>query len=389
MVVDDAIYWLITVEDMLEKMGYRVFSATNPTNALKILKEEEVDIVITDIIMPTVEGEIQSFKAGGMDLLCEIRSKYPHIEVIIISAYIYFESTAFWSEKGAFDIIEKGFDFESELLQSIEKCFQHINLKKENLIKAENIELKRKLDFLTKEYDRLKQTSQQRIKEHPESMTLSEFGNMIAGIIHSLSNEIGIINSTSEGLLDKKVKDEPNIEKYKRLLRSAKYCNVLLNNLRDLLLEGKPAPTEVDIKKVLNDVITLIEYRIPSNVKLITEITPELPKLIIDKSQIEQVLVNVINNAIEAMPKGGELSIKVKKKGANLNIEISDTGVGISKKNLNNVFKLYFSTKKKGFGLGLYLTKRIVEWHNGNISIKSQEGKGTAISINLPIGKEK
>lgn len=81
-------------------------------------------------------------------------------------------------------------------------------------------------------------------------------------------------------------------------------------------------------------------------------------------------------------------SIKAKKKGTNLNIEVSDTGVGMPKENLDNVFELYFSTKKKGVGLGLYLTKRIVERHNGNVSIKSQEGKGTTLSINLPIGKD-
>ncbi|MEW6607874.1 MAG: ATP-binding protein [bacterium] len=385
--MDDNIIWLTILTHELEEEGYKVFTATNPTDALKILEKEEVDIVITDIIMPIRKDE-DFVREAGRELLDEIKSKYPHIEVIISTVCVSDEIFQSCMRKGAFAFFRKPFSIE-ELVKSIEECVQHINLKKRDSLKAENIGLKRKVDFLTKQYDRLKQTSQQRIKDHPESMTLSEFGDIIAGITHSLTTEIGIINSTSEGLLDKKVEDDSNIKKYKRLSRSAKYCNVLLNNLRGLLLEGKPTPTETDIKKVLDDIISLFEYRIPSNVKLTIDIGPELPKLIIDKNQIEQVLVNVINNGIEAMPEGGELLIKAEKKGTNLNIEISDTGVGIPKGNLDNVFELYFSTKKRGAGLGLYLTKRIVERHNGSISVKTQEGKGTTMIISFPIAEEK
>lgn len=264
----------------------------------------------------------------------------------------------------------------SELLESIERCIQYIRSNKKSDLKDENIIL-----LLVKKFD----FSIKKFEEIYEDSTISlEFRELIGGLVHSISSDIGIIKYT---LLEEDENDL-RVKKYNRLLRCIKQCEVVLNNLRSILLEGKSAPTEVDMKEVLDDVITLFEYRIPSNVKLITEISSKLPKLIIDKSQIEQVLVNIINNAIGAMSDGGELSVKVKKKRARLNIEISDTGIGIPKENLDNVFKLHFSTKKKGFGLGLYLTKRIIESHNGSVSLKSQEGKGTTISINLPIGED-
>lgn len=379
LLVDDEEMIVKIISRRLEKEGYKVYYALNGIEALNILEKDKIDIVLTDIKMPEMDG---------VELLRKIKSEYLYIEVIMFTAYPEIETSVSCMKMGAFDYLIKPIDFDV-LLLVVKRCIQEINLKKEgNLLQTENIELKRKLDFFEKEYDKLKQTPQQKLKEHPDSITLSEFGDMIAGITHSLTTEIGIISSTSEGLLDEKVADDRNIKKLGRLSRSAKYCNVLLNNLTSLLLEGKPSPTETDIRQVLDDVITLFEYRIPSNVKLITEFSHKLPKLIIDKGQFEQILVNTINNAIEAMPKGGRLSIKAKKKGTNLNIEVSDTGVGMPKENLDNVFELYFSTKKKGVGLGLYLTKRIVERHNGNVSIKSQEGKGTTLSINLPIGKD-
>ena len=424
--MDDERYTLEMLSEWLESKSYKVSSALNGIEALKLLEKEEIDIVLTDIVMPQMDG---------IELLREIKTNYPNVEVIILTGYATIESHVDCTKMGVFIYKAKPLGL-NELLQNIERCVQHISFKKENPLKAENLELKKKVDilfaYLTKPYslykvlqniercvkhinlkkenplkvenielkkkvdilteiidNRLKRASQQRIKDHPESMTLSEFGELVAGITHSLTTEIGIINSTSEGLLAKKAEGYPDIKRYKRLLRSAKYSNVLLNNLRDLLLEGKQDLTSLDINEVLNDVFTLFEFRIPSNVKLKTEISSKLPKLIIDKGQIEQVLVNTINNALEAMPEGGELSIKAKKKKTNLYIEINDTGVGIPKKNLKKVFQLYFSTKKRGAGLGLYLTKRIVERYNGSISLKSQEGKGTIILINLPINEEK
>lgn len=365
------------IKSKLASAGHEVLTAVNGEEAIKIFNEQHPKIMILDVMMPKIDG---------FEVLSRVKKIDKDIEVIFITAIG--EGIEEFVQKDFFHCIYKPFS-PRELLKITETCLEYIDLKKKDPLKAENFILKWKLDRITEEYKRLIQKSQERVKDHSDSMTLSEFGNIIAGITHSLTNEIGIINSTAEGLLNKKVKEDSNIKRYKRLLRSAKYCNILLNNLRSILLEGKLTPTKVDIKKVLLDVITLFEYRIPSNIKLITEISPNLPRLIIDKSQIEQVLVNTITNAIEAMPEGGELSIKVKKRKPNLNIKISDTGVGIPKENLKNVFELYFSTKKKGSGLGLYLTKRIIEHYNGKVSIKSEEGKGTTIIINLPIGKEK
>lgn len=387
LIVDDEKDLVSELKEHFERRckGYKVFTALNGVEALGILKEEKIGVVLTDLRMPIMSGE---------ELIPQIKAKYPDIEVIILSAYgsIKIVST-YMKEYGVYDYISKGEIDIDKMLYIIEKCFAHINqklyFKKSNPLKVENTELKRKLDLLSKKYNSLSKLSQEKIKEHPDSMTLSEYGDLVAGITHSLTTEIGIINSTLKSLLDEKGEDDLDIKRYKRLSRSAKYSNVLLNNLRYSLLEGKPSPEKSDIKELFDEIIYLFEYRIPSNVKLITEISPNLPELVCDKNQIEQALVNTINNAMEAMPEGGELSIKAKTKKSDLHIEISDTGVGIPKKNLKNVFKINFSTKKTGFGLGLYLTKRIVEQHNGNVSLKSQEGKGTTIIIGLPINNEK
>lgn len=127
--------------------------------------------------------------------------------------------------------------------------------------------------------------------------------------------------------------------------------------------------------------------KIPENIQVITQIEKESPKVSTDKSYLERALVNLFTNSIQAMSKGGKLTIAANQKDKQIELSVQDTGVGISEADKSKVFKPLFTTKAKGQGFGLAVCKRLIETQNGTITFDSQKGKGTTFTIQLPIAK--
>ncbi len=145
----------------------------------------------------------------------------------------------------------------------------------------------------------------------------------------------------------------------------------------------EPTLQDVDINSVLQE--TLAKADISKTIKVQAHLGENFPKLKVDVLQIKQVFSNLISNALQAMPQGGELIVTTGKTNTSLSIAFSDTGVGISKENLNKLFNPLFTTKAKGIGLGLIICQIIVEGHRGKIEVVSQEGKGSTFTVTLPI----
>ena len=138
----------------------------------------------------------------------------------------------------------------------------------------------------------------------------------------------------------------------------------------------------------INDVVkeTLSKATIPKTVKVKTELGAKLPKLKIDAAQIEMVFTNIISNAVQAMPEGGEIKVTTNKVGEFIAIAFKDTGIGIPKENLDKIFEPLVSTKVKGIGLGLTACQSIIKDHKGKIEVKNKEvGKGVIFTVKLPV----
>ena len=124
----------------------------------------------------------------------------------------------------------------------------------------------------------------------------------------------------------------------------------------------------------------------PDNIKVLISIEESLPALVVDKHFIKRVLLNLITNAIQAMPDGGKLTIKATHKNGTAVISVEDTGLGIPEEDKNKIFKPLFTTKSRGQGFGLSVCKRLVEAHNGgSIAFESKVGKGSKFTIKVPI----
>jgi len=149
----------------------------------------------------------------------------------------------------------------------------------------------------------------------------------------------------------------------------------------------------VEIREVISVVMNLISHMLESEskkIKVIMEMEPHLPKVYANYEEIKQVFLNIVKNAFESMPEGGEFTIKTcAKSDSSKHIEINfiDNGIGVKKENLDKLFNPFFTTKLRGTGLGLAVCRRIiVERHHGKIYIESEEKKGTVVRVELPTG---
>ncbi len=227
----------------------------------------------------------------------------------------------------------------------------------------------------------LKETEDQLLR----SERLAAIGELATMVGHDLRNPLqSMKNATSYLKLissGSKCKCEGK-EMLEIIEKNIDYSNKIVNDLLDYSREIQLELTETTPKQILSEAMLLVKE--PENIKVFDE-TENEPKIAVDVQKMERVFVNMIKNAFDAMPQGGELVIKSKEVEDNLQIAFSDTGVGMSKKVRRKICTPLFTTKAKGMGFGLAICKRIVEAHGGTIFVKSALGKGSTFTVTLPI----
>jgi two-component system, sporulation sensor kinase A len=216
-----------------------------------------------------------------------------------------------------------------------------------------------------------------------KSEKLAVVGELAAGVAHEIRNPLTSIKGFMHLL-----KEECETHKhYFEIMESElERINFIVN---EFLMLGKPQVMnfrQKNVSDLLKDVMTLLESQaILNNVKMISEFEPNLPLLYCDENQLKQVFINIIKNAIEAMPNGGKVKIQAKKKENNLVIRFIDQGCGIPKDRIAKLGEPFYSTKEKGTGLGLMVSFKIIEAHKGRIKIESEVGQGTTVDLSFPI----
>ena len=208
---------------------------------------------------------------------------------------------------------------------------------------------------------------------------------------HEIRNPLSFINLSIAHLKNEyQPEDSKKSEEFYDLVASIKTeisrLNTMISNFLDY---GKPLtlkPERSCIEDIIREVLTIADYKIrEQQLELRTNLSKETPAIYIDRQQIKASLMNVILNAIQAMPCGGRLSVTTAASDGFITAKIEDTGEGIAEGHLARIFEPYFTTKTAGIGLGLALTRRIIEEHKGSIDIKSKNGNGTSVSVQLPL----
>jgi signal transduction histidine kinase len=176
--------------------------------------------------------------------------------------------------------------------------------------------------------------------------------------------------------------DQKTREMFEIIEKDIEHSNNIINDLLEYSREIRVDLRETDPKSIINDALSTVS--IPGNVR-VRDLTQNKPKVKADLEKMKRVFVNIIRNAIDAMPKGGGLTIASKESHGNMEIAFTDTGVGIPEDVMRQLWTPLFTTKANGMGLGLCICRRVVEAHGGRISVESAVGKGTTFTVVVPI----
>ncbi len=219
---------------------------------------------------------------------------------------------------------------------------------------------------------------------------MASLGVLSSGVAHEINNPLGVILGYSAYLEGKLAQDDPNYKYIHEIKRESKRCKKIVQDLLSYARTPRPTLELTDLNELLGEIIEFAaNHTDMRGVAITPQFEQGLPRIMLDGDQMRQVAINLILNAGGAMPEGGSLQVKTEiGPEQRILISFSDTGNGIPPENLEKIFEPFYTTKSKGTGLGLAITRQIVEMHHGEISLESAPGKGTKVTVALPINHE-
>jgi len=220
---------------------------------------------------------------------------------------------------------------------------------------------------------------------------LASIGRLSAGVAHEINNPLTTVLTTAMLMQEDLGPNNPMYQELETITKETLRCRKIVTSLLDFARQTTPTKRECDINTIVQESLVLTRKQAAFKDLVMTcELSEGLPPLHMDKGQIQQAIINLLINAIEATPPGGAISIETsyRKRRGTAVITIRDTGKGIGPEDLSNIFDPFFTTKESGTGLGLAITHGIIEQHNGSITVDSKLGEGTTFQITLPVAPE-
>ncbi len=248
-------------------------------------------------------------------------------------------------------------------------------------VKDEAGETVQAIQYIKDITDRLKLQSQLREVEQ-----MTGIGHMAANVAHEIRNPLIAVGGFARQLHEALEPDDARREYTSIILEEVTRLEQILREQLTLEKHLQPVLAPVEINRILKDVWKLLSHGLlSSRVRLVTRLADGLPVTMGDANQLKQAFLNVISNAIQSMPEGGKVEVATRQKGRSIIVTVADTGPGIPEEVRSKLFVPFFTTRPSGSGLGLAVTRRIVENHGGSIEVDSEVGRGTTMRISIPI----
>lgn len=365
LLVDDETDFRKTLVRRLSKRNVFPDEAGSGEECLSILKEKPMDVVLLDVKMPGM---------NGIETLHHIKKEHPATEVILLTGQATTKDGVEGIKSGAFDYLGKPLEFE-QLVSKIKQAHEKI---------LRSGEKQREKNFRAKMEQQMIATER-----------LASLGTMATGVAHEINNPLAIIKESAGWmrllLKRKEISNLPVRQNFELALdkieigidRAKRITHQLLGFVR----KDTADLSKFSIKDLINETALLVNKEAKAkNIEIIHEIYESFD-VWSDPYRLRQVLINLSNNAIHATGKGGKITIIVKNVDDNgVMVTFSDTGKGIPNENLEKIFEPFFSTKgpNEGTGLGLFVTRSIIDKLGGTIEVKSQLGHGTDFYVKLP-----
>lgn len=324
------------------------------------LDDQPWDIIISDYSMPSfsMPAALEMVKGKGLDL-----------PFIIVSGAIGEEAAVSAMRAGARDYVMKG--NLARLGPAVERELREAEMRHEH-----------------KQMEEDKQRMEQQLHV---AGRLAAVGELAAGVAHELNNPLAAVQGFAQLLASRSDLDEVIREDIDTIYREAQRAARITQNLLSFARRHNPEKSLMSMNDALAQSLDLHTYSMRvNNIEVVIELDPDLPKTMADFHQMQQVFVNIITNAEQAMTEAhnqGKLSVKTQTVGRNIRISFADTGPGMPKENIDRIFDPFFTTKEvgKGTGLGLSICFGIVHEHGGRLYAKCKPGKGATFIIDMPI----
>lgn len=347
LIVDDAVDTVELLEKRFRSEGYDTEKAFNGEEGLQKVKEYNPDLIVLDVMMPKLDGYQVCHR-----LKTDEKTKY--IPVLMLTAKGEVENKVKGLEIGADDYLAKPFDYK-ELSARI-KSLLTIKAAREKLVEEEKTEALEK---------------------------------MMDEVVHEIRNPLASIGGFAKRVYERLPEGDPNKKYMEMIMDDVLKLENMVKQLVDLKTMTFCYLETTDVNQLIMETIKLHEKEIQERgIELKTELMENPPSISGDKEQLKVAISNLIKNSIEAMQE----SPKVLKISNNLNegymeIKVSDTGKGIPKDKIKNIFDPFYTSKIYGPGLGLTFTLKIIQQHRGTVLVESEPGKGSTFTIRLPVRK--
>ena len=220
---------------------------------------------------------------------------------------------------------------------------------------------------------------------------VSTLGEMAASLAHEIKQPIAAAITSANSCIEWLAREPPNLDRARAAAaRIDKYGNraaEIIDRIRSFYRKSPPQRELVDVNGIIQEMLTLLKGEATRHsVVMHTELTTDLPKIMADRVQLQQVFMNLVLNGIEAMEdSGGELTVKSHVQDGQLQFSVSDTGVGLPTEKMEEIFSAFFTTKPQGSGMGLAISRSIVESHGGRLWATANDGRGATFHFALPI----
>jgi signal transduction histidine kinase len=219
-------------------------------------------------------------------------------------------------------------------------------------------------------------------KQIQQAGKLASIGELASGIAHEIRNPLAGIGAAVEVLAENGNGNGQYSEIATEIRRQITRLNTTLHDLLDFARQREPEIAPCSVDELIRPMLALVRPDAQKqHVTIVEQLAGDLPPISADAAQVQQALLNVLLNAIQAMPNAGTLTVRAAPTQDNVRITITDTGVGVPPENLQKIFSPFFTTKHRGTGLGLAITRTIVEKHRGIITVKSERGRGTTFTL--------
>ena len=344
-------------------------------NGIEALNELEsnpkFDLVLSDIRMPNMDG---------LALLGKINARFPLIKTVMVTAYGDMENIRRAMNSGAFDFVSKPIQYK-DLKVTIVKTLEHV--REIRSLHQAKLDKERAQARLVAELRKLN-----RLKDEFLATTSHELKTPLNGMIGLLES---LIEETETGL------PQETVQYLSLALSSGKRLGYLINDILDysklkneeIFLFQKP----VNLPSLVHVVMTFSQALVGGKpLALKQDLEPDLPRVFADEDRLEQILFNLVGNAVKYTERG-EVCVAARRTGARVQVEVRDTGKGIAAENLSRIFEAYQQgdvqpeAQAEGSGLGLSITKKLVGMHGGELTVSSEVGKGTVFKFSLPVAK--